>query len=167
MPFLGVGGVLWPKLAIETPTTRRNLRMFWRWTVTRSDASHHRRYCLTTCWARYLQKGWSKFPRCGTRCGGRSESVGRADFSRRPPWFASKRECLGVISQGYLYLLKISWYLYKLFLGSFFIENIFGLQGHILWNGGSIIMVVDNHTIGSPTGAHSTDNTESYSNNHH
>jgi hypothetical protein len=38
--------------------------------------------------------------------GGRSESIGRADFSRRPPWFASKRECLGVIAQGYLKFRK-------------------------------------------------------------
>ena len=80
MPFLGVGGVLWPKLAIETPTTRRNFGKFRGWPLTRSDASHHRRYCLTTCWARYLQKGRSKFDRCGIRCGGLRESVGRADF---------------------------------------------------------------------------------------
>jgi hypothetical protein len=55
--FLGVGGVLWPKLAIETPTTRWNFGKFQRWPVPRSGASYHRRYCLPTCWARYLQKG--------------------------------------------------------------------------------------------------------------
>ena len=43
MPFLGVGGVLWPKLAIETPTTRQNFGKFRRWPVPRSDASGHRR----------------------------------------------------------------------------------------------------------------------------
>ena len=68
MPFLGVGGVLCPKLAIETPTTCQNLGKL----------------------ARDLQKGWSKFDQCGTRCEGQSESVGRVDFLRWLPLFASK-----------------------------------------------------------------------------
>jgi hypothetical protein len=53
-----------------------NLPKFWKVPAVTTCAFQHK------CWARYLQKGRSKFDRCGTRCGSRSESVGRADFQQ-------------------------------------------------------------------------------------